>query len=388
MTSITHLQWIKDGIRKNHAMILERWTNRVQSRPPNLSELLAYIAEQHDLAGTEMMKLMIAVFSFVDYRSMHAFGKDFRDVARRISEKLAGRKFYLIMDCGSADAFTMTRSEPVPREKKSNYFMFVLLMCIRPDLIDQLEDFVCMRGETIVPVHTKQLDKGVTVCVYMDDVAFTGVQASYNTAIDDHDHLELIYGSVYASEDALSYLDDNFDEDYESHSIITSDFRPRNVTKAAVTEKYLSSTTTPMDDDLRNAALRSLGMLSGEDKFLFYTDLKIPDQLSMFTKILPQTRLIEPSGKFEGEYNDSNRYRPSAGLNLVEGGWYNFDSEIGRWYDIIDDSEKQEDPLTWMDSEVYKTRSWDAFTRGLKEDIYSRKRNRSGDLIENSPHSW
>lgn len=387
MPGVDQLRWIKDGIRKNHAMILEKWTNRVHSRPLNLSELLAYVAEQHDLAGAEMMKLMIAVFSFIDYRSMHTFGKDFRDVARRISEKLAGRKFYLIMDCGSEDAFTWERSEPVPKEEKSNYFMFVLLMCIRPALIDQLEDFVCLRGETIVPVHTKQVDKDVTVLVYMDDVAFTGVQASYNTAIDHHDHLELIYGSVYASEDALSYLEDSFDADYESHSMITSDFRPRNVSRAIVTEKYLSSTTTPMNDDLRDAALRSLGMLSDESKYLFYTDLKIPDDLSMFTKILPQTRLIDSGGKFEGEYEDFNRYRPSAGSNLEEGGWYNFDSEIGRWYDLIDTSEKQEDPLT-MGSEVYKTKSWEAFTTGLKGDIYCRKRNLAGDLIERSPHSW
>lgn len=110
MPSPIELHEIKHGIRNNHAMILEKWTNRVQSRPLNLSELLAYVAGQHDVAGTEMMKLMIAVFSFIDYKSMHTFGKDFRDVARRIAEKLGDRKFYLIMDCGSEDEFTLQQS--------------------------------------------------------------------------------------------------------------------------------------------------------------------------------------------------------------------------------------------------------------------------------------
>ena len=387
MPSPIELHEIKHGIRTNHAMILEKWTNRVQSRPPNLSELLAYVADQHDLAGTEMMKLMIAVFSFLDYKSMHTFGKDFRDVARRIAEKLGGRKFYLIMDCGSEDEFTWQQSADVPKENKSNYFMFVLLMCIRPDLLDQLVDFVCMRGDTIIPVHTK-LDEDVKVFVYMDDVAFTGTQASYNTAIDDPRYLQIIYASVYASEEAIDRLAHNLDIDYKSHSIITSDFRPRVVSKAVVTEKYLSSTTTPMGDDLINAALRSLGMLSHEEKYLFYTDLKIPDNLSMYKQILPQTRLIEPSGKFEGEYRDFNRYRPSVGPNLVGGGWYNFDSEIGRWYDIIDTSEQQEDPGSFFDDEVYKTKSWEASLRSLKKGMYCRKRNRDGDLIEASPHCW
>lgn len=372
------LRWIKDGLRKNHDMILETWTNKVQSRPPNHHELTQYVLDQYNLAGAEMAKLMTAVFSFLDYKSMHTFGKDFRDVARRIEEKIDGRKFYLIMDCSDKNSM-WGESLDRHREDKSNYFMFVLLMCIRPALIDQLEDFVCTNvrsSEGWTPVHSKR-NHSVSIFVYMDDVAFTGIQAGNNTFIKDASDFELIYGSVYASSDAIYSVEDSGDR-YASHAIITSDFRPRVVSKHIVTEKYLSTTTTPMDDELRNAALRSLGMLSDERKYLFYTDLKIPDQLSAFLYIIPTTRLIAEGGKFEGEYEVNNRrYAPGAGYNIVEGGYYNFDSEIGRWYNIIDDSESG-------GVEVYKTKSWAAFARDLRGDIYSRKRSRSGNLLENN----
>ena len=372
------LRRIKDGLRKNHDMILEKWTNKVQSRPPNHHELTAYILDQYNLLGAEMAKLMTAVFSFLDYKSMHTFGKDFRDVARRIEEKIDGRKFYLIMDCSAKNSM-WDRSSDRHREDKSNYFMFVLLMCVRPALIDHLEDFVCTNvppsgGWT--PVHSER-NHSVSVFVYMDDVAFTGIQAWGNTNIKDAEDFELIYGSVYASKDAIDAVNDSGDQ-YGSHAIITSDFRPREVTKRIVTEKYLSTTTTPMHDELRNAALRSLGMLTDESKYLFYTDLKIPDNLSAFREIIPTTRLIDQGGKFEGEYEVNNRrYGHGAGQNMVEGGWYNFDSEIGRWYNLIDDSESE-------GVEVYKTKSWAAFARDLRGDIYSRKRSRSGNLLENN----
>lgn len=385
MPNEVNLRRIKDGIRQNHAVILEKWTYRVQNRPPHLSELTTYVMDQYNLAGAEMMKLMVAVFSFLDYKSMHAFGKDFRDVARRVEEHLNGRKFYLIMDCTGENSL----HRPVfggPNEDKSNYFMFVLLMCIRPGLIDQLVDFVCTRDGRMTPVHT-ELNNDVGVCVFMDDVAFTGTQAVKNTYIQHPSNFELIYGSVYASEEALDYLDDSSDE-YADVSMITSDFKPRPMTKDLVTEKYLSITSTPMDDELRHTALRTLGMLSGEKKYLFYTDLKIPDQLSRFNKIIPQTRLIDVGGRFEGWYDGGHRYRPSEGYNFDEGGYYEYDSEIGRFYDIIDTREKLKDPRNWMDDEVYKTKPWMAFTDALKKDIYSRKRSGSGNLIENSPYSW
>lgn len=385
MSREVNMEWIKDGIRKNHAMILEKWTNKVQNRPPNLSELTTYVMDQYNLAGAEMMKLIVAVFSFLDYKSMHAFGKDFRDVARRIEEQLAGRKFYLIMECkGESSPY-----RPVfggPSEDKSNYFMFVLLMCIRPALIDQLVDFVCTRHGRLTPVHT-ELNKDVGVCVFMDDVAFTGTQAVLNTRIEHPSSFELIYGSVYASEEALEHFE-NSNDDYAHVSMITSDFKPRPMNKALVTEKYLSSTSTPMDDELMHTALRTFGMLTGEQRYLFYTDLKIPDQLSMYIKILPTTRLIDVSGRFEGWYDGGHRYKESEGYNWAEGGHNEFDSEIGRFYDIIDNREKLEDPTDWFDEEAYKTKSWMAFTDKLKKDIYSRKRSRSGNLIENSPYGW
>ncbi|CAN0271946.1 unnamed protein product [Ectocarpus sp. 6 AP-2014] len=327
---------------------------------------------------------MTVVFSFLDYKSMHAFGQDFRDVARRIEEKIRGRRFYLIMDCSDKDSVFEQNSKR-HREDKSNYFMFVLLMCIHPTLIDQLEDFVCTNVPASggwTPVHSKRNDS-VSVFVYMDDVAFTGSQARHNTFIEDASEFELIYGSVYASNEAIRMVEYS-GEEYGSHAIITSGFRPRLMSKHVVTEKYLSTTTTPMDDELRDEALRSLGMLTGEEKYLFYTDLKIPDQLSTFINIIPQTRLIDVDGKFEGEYEPSNRrYSHGAGYNFVEGGYYNFDSEFGRWYAVIDHPLDTEGNAV-REPPVYKTKPWEAFVRDLRGDIYSRKRSRSGNLLDPS----
>jgi len=366
MPNAETLHRIKDGIRKNHAIILDKWTNRVPNRPPNLSELLTYLVDQHNLAGTEMMKLMIAVFSFIDHRSMHAFGKDFRDVAQRIVDELGGRKFYLIMDCGSQNAFGLGGEQTELREEKSNYFMFIMLMCIRPNLLDQLVDFVCRSDTQMIPVHHENVDKSVTVFVYMDDVSFTGIQAVHNTAwIEKHPNVHLIYGSVYASDEALSYIEKQTLEDFSSVELITSDSKLRPVTDKLVTEKYLSITSTPMADELRKKAFLSLEMLPGEEKYLFFTDLKIPDELSMFRGVLPTTRLVDVNGKLEGEYMVSGMYsRYRRGRK--------YDSEIGRWYNIIDEKEQQS-------PEVYKTESWMDFLKELKG---SRKRDRYGNLID------
>ena len=75
---------IKDNIRNHSARILQKWVDRVESRNLDTSEMMTYLKATHDLSGGEMMKLMATVFSFLEYRSMHSFMKDFRCVASEI----------------------------------------------------------------------------------------------------------------------------------------------------------------------------------------------------------------------------------------------------------------------------------------------------------------
>lgn len=353
---MNELNNIKDSIRNKSAEILQTWVNRVPSRRLDIREMMAYLMETCELSGGEMMKLMASVFSFIEYRSMHQFMKDFRDIARRIEERLRGRKFYLIMDCGSHEGGGVN-------EDKSNYYLFVLLMCVRPTLVDDLVDFVCVSDGKMNFVHT-DMDETVDVCVFMDDAAFTGSQAYHNTRLRDRSKYDIIYGSVYASERALRGLEEQFFESYASHAIVTSSFSPEPVNTEDITERYLSNTSSPLTTSVIKQALNSIGIRPKEtlshdsDKFLFYTDLKFPDGVSVFTYVMQDLRLIQEDGFIQGNIQGG------AGM-YADMDSQTIDSELGgRTYKIVSGDER--DP-------VYKTDSWSTFVRDAKTTTMKRK---------------
>lgn len=341
--SLANLNSIKRSLRLFHDDIVENWISRIKSRPLNTPEIMTYLIDQQNLTGTEMMKFMATVFSLIEYKPMHEYMNEFRNIARQIEEKVAGRDFYLIMGCGQENTSQWYQSESTPKEDKSNYFMFVLLMCVRPSLIESFVDFACVDGGIIKPVHEQNNDD-VGVVVFMDDVAFTGMQAGNSLGLRDPSHRELIYGSVYMSEEALEGLEEVF-TDYAKHTVFTSAFRPRLIDKKFVTEKYLEKTDTPLDDELLARVFRNLGMLTGESRYLFYTDLKVPDNTSVFRMIIPILRLVAYNGNFEGQYKN-------------ERGHTRFDSEIGKNYMIIPGI---------VEDTVYKRREWMEFVGKLKK---------------------
>ena len=337
------LNCIKRSLRLFHDDILENWISRIKSRPPNTPEIMTYLIDQQNCAGVEMMKLMATVFSLIEYKPMHEYMIEFRNIARQIEEKVAGRDFYLVMGCGQENTSQWYQPLSKPKEDKSNYFMFVLLMCVRPSLIESFVDFACVDHGTIKPVHEQNNDD-VGVVVFMDDAAFTGMQAATSLSLWNPSPRELIYGSVYMSQEALDGLVEMFTRHYAKHTVFTSAFRPRLINKKFITAKYLEKTDTPLDAEVLARVFGNLGMLTDEMSYLFYNDLKVPDETSVFRAIIPITRLVESHGDFEGQYKN-------------ERGHVRFDSEMGRSYMIIPGI---------VEDTVYKTREWMEFVEKLK----------------------
>ena len=336
---------IKDNIRNHSARILQKWVDRVESRNLDTSEMITYLKATHDLSGGEMMKFMATVFSFLKYRSMHSFMKDFRCVASEIERVLDGRRFYLLMDCRGENT---TQTREGPNEDKSNYYMFVLLMCIRPNLIDNLVDFACVSDKTMSLVHT-DVDDTVDVCVFMDDVSFTGAQAIQNTWLVPQSKYEIVYGSVYASEAALHYLDETFEDSYASATLITTQGGPQPIMPSDIIERYKANNKTPLDDAIILRTFQSLGIESDKfrgiefEKYLFYTDLKIPDSISIFTGVIHDLRLVDQNGLLQSvvQYPTDIDSR-----------------QLVRKYHIVGNSESET---------IYKTDTWSTFIKDMKK---------------------
>ena len=89
------------------------------------------------------------------------------------------------------------------------------------------------------------------------------------------------------SERALDGLVEEAFPNYAKHTVFTtSAFRPRLIDKDLITEKYLEKTDTPLDDEMLTRVFGNLGMVTGFSRYLFYTDLKVPDDTSVFRAII------------------------------------------------------------------------------------------------------
>lgn len=274
------LTLIKDSLSKNANEVLKKWVSKIESHPPNTKEMMEFLLDvmENPKEGVEVAKLYGILLRRIQYIPISRFMKDFADVARRVKEELDGNNFYLVVTCSMWAA--------LPEENKSNYFMSILFLCMHTELMNNFIDFACI-DRAIFPVHGSLEGDTDFALVYIDDVSFTGTQAARTLYIPPYGAdaaRKVIYAPIYASDMALKSVK----EDVEHLTFITSEFTLSPFNTRDITEEYYQRRGT-LEKPRVLKVLAKLGLESHEadkTKFLMYTDIKVPDSLSIFPKAL------------------------------------------------------------------------------------------------------
>lgn len=268
---------IKDYLHQNADQVLHKWVSKIEGHPPNTQKMMEFLLDVMDNSqeGPEVAKLYSIVLKKIDYIPISQFMMDFADVAQRIKNKLNGKKFYLVVGCSR-----QARTAVEVSKNKSNYFMSILFLCMHKELIDNFIDFACVSMQ-IYPIHGGLwgdfMPDTNSPLVYIDDASLTGKQADDNLYMHSPGTRPVIFAPVYASARAINIKIENI-------LPITSNHVLRSFKAMDIVQEYYERRGKLEENEVRQL-LGKLG-LGKEEKYLFYTDIKVPDSLSIFPKAL------------------------------------------------------------------------------------------------------
>lgn len=265
---------IKENIFANGEKILHKWESKIGSYPPNTREMMDFLLDVIDTPmAAEKAKLYMIVLRRLDYIPKTKFMKDFATNAERVKQKLGDRNFFLVLTCDFRN--DLNRS-------KSNYFMSILFLCMHRELIPNFIDFLCVQIDEVCPIHDRGADVSSTF-VYIDDVAFTGDQATRNleTLNSQEKGNEKIFAPVYATDMAV----ENLNKYVPNITCVRTDHEIRSFNADDIVSEYYERSGKLSEGRAKRILNIRLG-IAEESKFLFYTDLKVPDSLSIFVKAL------------------------------------------------------------------------------------------------------
>lgn len=265
---------IKDYISQNGGKVLHKWVSKIESHPPNTQEMMEFLLDVMESPGVEVAKLYSIVLRKIDYIPISRFMKDFAAVAERVKNELNGKKFFLVVECLSWAVH--------PLYDKSNYFMSILFLCMHKELMDNFIDFACIDRQ-VIPVHGDLGSDTNSCVVYIDDVSFTGTQAEKNLYIPPYTigDRSVIFAPVYASAMAI----DRVNHEISNIIIITSDHEMKSFRATDIVEEYQERSGRISENKVRQLLEKKLD-IKEEHQFLLYTDIKVPDSLSIFPKAL------------------------------------------------------------------------------------------------------
>lgn len=224
---------------------------------------------------------------------------DVKSLSSRLWEQLRtqeNKRFYIVLTGGSVHK---KKRGGTPCTHKSNMFLSILALCYNKDLLDHFEDFCCQD----TPLHSKVLSENVTNFVYIDDASFSGTQMSSSTMSmgvtleSDRKftpslrssykmHLVVLYMSQHARNNTPIY---DFPGQVYWYNTKTT---PVDLEDALLDLKF--SIGYDKVQSVAEAFTRgSRGIFGEMDKPLFYTDLKIPDSVSIYPMFLLSPVLVD-----------------------------------------------------------------------------------------------
>lgn len=254
--------------------MLQKWVSKIDSHPPNTQKMIEFLLDVMESPGVEVAKLYSIVVRNKYYIPISRFMKYFADVAERVKNELNGKSSFLVVGCSTWEAH--------PLDDKSKYSTSILFLCMHKELIGNIFYFACIDRQ-VVPVHGDfESDTNSTV-VCIDEVSFTGTHAVDNLYIPSFKigDRPAIFTAVYASAMAIKRVNDQL----YNVTAIASDHGMRSFEATDVVKEYRQRREMLPEHQVRKLLRKMLG-IGEEEKFLLYTDIKVPESLSIFCKAL------------------------------------------------------------------------------------------------------
>ena len=284
------LKEFKQTIRDKSSIIIEKELEKLISRSLNQENVSKYLKSQYELDTTngDVLKAILESVQHIPASQL------FEDI-KRLSSDLWGqlgsqhdKSFYIVLTGES-----VYKKKGTPCTEKSNIFLSILFLCYNVNLLDNFVDFICMTR----PLHSDVLSQDITNYVYLDDASFSGTQISTSIMTmgatlqdqfpgkDFKMHLVVLYLSEYARSNMLQH---NFPGDTQ---IYTTDTIPNTLHDSLLSLRDIDKA---MKQSVAQAFTRdSPGVFDEMDKSLFYTDLKIPDSVSIYPRFLLSPVLVD-----------------------------------------------------------------------------------------------
>jgi hypothetical protein len=288
----------KNTIRVKSDEIVEKELGKLVPRSLHRQNVDSYLRRQYDLDKTNG-DVLKAILESVQHVPAGTLFRDIKEMSSKLWDQLTSqedRKFYIVLTGDS-----VYKKLGTPCTQKSNMFLAILALCYNVNLLDNFVDFVCRD----TPLHDDVVSEDVTNYVYLDDASFSGTQMSTSITCMGGTlerlfpgkerfrmHLVVLYLSRYARENTPTH---NFPGDTHWY---TTETRPIMLEEALLSLRYQESRGSRIDRDTINAAARAFtrespGVYDEMDKPLFYTDLKIPDRVSVYPKFLLSPVLVD-----------------------------------------------------------------------------------------------
>ena len=284
MYSERRLRKFKETILEHGDHIFERELGSIVTRKPNIENMDFNVERQkkeHPLAGEVLDELYSNVIHFPAKKVL----SDVVDASFRAMEQINNRPFYIFLASDRGTCFT-----------KSNMLFAIMAMAKNKDMARRFEDFIC-DGR---PLHG-WFKSEIRDIMYIDDATFSGKQilksfeGLTNILRDVYEYREFNFHLVlpYACRERRNDLSNMMRTRPHKISWYHSFACPQSPIINVLNKLTINST-----EEGRNEVLKILRVLLSSDNFglsLFYTDVKIADDSSVYPSFLLSPSLYDGS---------------------------------------------------------------------------------------------
>ena len=305
----------KELIQRNGKHVIQKEKSNIPDRSIDEAAFTKYIEDQSKL-NTHNAKVLRMLKGAVTHISSDALFRDIEKISVSIWEKLKtfrDRRFYIVLSGKTGNSSNDMGDSCF---YKSSMFVSTMILSFHPELAGNLVDFIC----DTKPMYTR-MDKTVPHYFYIDDASFSGTQVIENmeelgeyleekeeeegdsddsdrTESDTNTHRKLESNHVhlvllYVSPSTLQRISESISLGMDKVHWYTSSTHQKPVIDY-VHEFIVNHPGYVLNSVLHTASmfLRGLGG-SKLEKPLFYTDIKIADEVSTYPLFLMNPILID-----------------------------------------------------------------------------------------------
>ena len=357
---------LKNTIRYNGRDIIEKEKSKIIPRNPNVPNMVDYIEKQRSFSEQNAY-ILEKLLKSIQYISSDQLFNDLEDIANELNDTLEEQnvsRFYIVLTGKKEDNSIDSCMY------KSNLFIALMFMSFNVGLIDKFVDFIC---ET-KPLYTSEIDHDIQDYVYIDDATFSGTQMTLATSSmmkylsgsqplkDVNLHIVLLYVTERAKDFFTRATSEFFTrKGLTNVSWYSTDVVPNPLSEVVeeIIDHYGKNPNyrveqiirTYMDDERKKDSF---------ERYLFYTDLKIADFVSIYPRLLLHPLIIKTEGYENSiisncEPIDTSTFQGSVLMRDVDNGNY-------------------------CPKSVYKKDEWKNFVKDnvvVSTELYSRKRVKS-----------